>query len=110
MEFDRNRFNEDLKKAREACEKAGVGWPGWRWSTGVDLVGKLVLYRGRLVKVTCSAIGGFVGDEVVFSGGSMVSQKTASIPTKYDPCEDEYYRLGRRQQKEDSGYIQLKLF
>lgn len=113
------RFHADIKKAREQCEKAGVGWPGWYWSAGVELVGDFVLYNGDLCKVMGKTVDGFYGDSICFdpkSKGSdangFVHLKGMAIPRAYDPFKKYYRKSNQNSQDSQCGshFVQMSIF
>ena len=113
------QFYEDIKKAREQCEKAGVGWPGWYWSAGVELVGDFVLYNGYLCKVMGKTAGGFYGDAIYYDPKSKGSDSNGfvhcmgmAIPRAYDPFKKYYRKSKQSSQVSQRGtqYVQMSIF
>ena len=114
-----NKFYEDIKKARLECDKAGVVWPGWYWSAGVELVGDFVLYDGVLYKVMAKTGGGFYGDAIYYDPKSKSSDENGfvhcmgmAIPRAYDPFKKYYRKINKNAQESQRGthYVQLSLF
>lgn len=114
-----NQFHEDIKKAREQCEKAGVGWPGWYWSDGVELVGHFVLYDGDLYKVMAKTAGGFYGDAIHYDPKSKRADENGfvhcmgmPIPRAYDPFKKYYRKSNQKPQepKRETRYVQMSIF
>lgn len=114
-----NQFYEDIKKARAQCEKAGVGWPGWYWSAGVELVGEFVLYDGDLCKVTAKTVGGFYGDAIYYDPKSKRADENGfvhcmgmAIPRAYDPFKKYYRKCNQKPQDSQRGtqYVQMSIF
>ena len=114
-----NQFYEDIKKARAQCEKAGVGWPGWYWSAGVDLVGDFVLFDGNLYKVMGKTAGGFYGDAIYYDPKSKRADENGfvhcmgmAIPRAYDPFKKYYRKCNQKPQDSQRGtqYVQMSIF
>lgn len=116
---ENEHFYEDINKAREQCEKAGVGWPGWYWSAGVELVGDYVLYNGDLCKVMGKTVDGFYGDSIYYDpkckgsdANGFVHCKGMAIPGAYDPFKKYYRKSNQNFQDSQRGtqYVQMSIF
>ena len=114
-----NKFSEDIKNARSECDKAGVGWPGWHWRAGVELVGDFVLYDGFLCKVMAKTGGGFYGDAIYYDPKRKSSDDNGfvhcmgmAIPRAYDPFKKYYRKINQISQDSQRGihYVQMSIF